>query len=117
VKRSGFEAVHLDSMLRISVSLAQNTNLDKMIDNRLLKHIVATNNPAIYVASPEDIIITQFQEYKAGGEVADDQWNDTLGVLKVQGPHLNITYMVQWAERLNVTNLLKQACDDAGLKR
>jgi hypothetical protein len=115
-KRLGFEAVHLDSMLKVSVSLVQNTDLDKMIDNRLLKHIVATNNPAINVASPEDIIITQFQEYKAGGEVADDQWNDILGVLKVQGPHLNIIYMEQWAERLNVTSLLKQACDDAGLK-
>jgi hypothetical protein len=115
-KKAGFETVHLDSMLKISVSPAKNTALDKMIDSRLLKHIVAANNPTINVASPEDIIITQLQEYKAGGEVADDQWNDILGVFKIQGESLDSIYLGYWASELGFAHLLTSAYFDAGLK-
>src|SRR5581483_9159519 len=91
--QTSFEAIHLESMLKISVSLAQNTAFDQAIYNRLQQHTVAENCPAISVASPEDIILMQLQEYKAGGEIADDQWNDILGVFKVQGKALNLAYL------------------------
>ncbi len=114
-KKTGFEAIHLDSLLKINISLAQSTTQEKMIESRLLKHIIAANYPAINVASPEDIIITQFQEYKANGEVTDDQWNDILGVFKIQGETIDSTYLGYWTSELDLAHLLKNAYFDAGL--
>jgi hypothetical protein len=49
-------------------------------------------------------------------EVSDQQWNDILGVLKVQGTNLDMAYLQHWAANLNVTDLLERAFVDAGLK-
>jgi hypothetical protein len=51
-----------------------------------------------------------------GGEVSDRQWNDILGVLKVQRTNLDMTYLQRWSASLNVTDLLERALADAGLK-
>lgn len=115
--QTGFEGIHLESMLKISVSLIPNTPFDQTIYRRLQKYIVAENCPTINLASAEDIILAQLQEYKTGGEVADDQWNDMLGVLKVQGEMLDLAYLEQWADTLDLSHLLASACFDAGLKR
>lgn len=50
-----------------------------------------------------------------GGEISDRQWNDILGVLKVQEANLDFAYMLQWAETLGVDELLNRALTDAGL--
>src|SRR5579884_839051 len=112
-----FEGIHFEPLLKISVSLAQTTPFEQMIYSRLQKHVVAENCPAINVASAEDIILTQLREYKAGHQVADDQWNDMLGVLKVQGEMLDLAYLEQWACTLGLSHLLTNACFDAGLKK
>ena len=50
-----------------------------------------------------------------GGEVSDRQWNDILGVLKVQGTNLDMAYLQRWAVALKVSDLLERALVDAGL--
>ncbi|HPC62365.1 MAG TPA: hypothetical protein PKX23_17015 [Verrucomicrobiota bacterium] len=45
----------------------------------------------------------------------DRQWNDVLGVLKVQGARLDRGYLAEWARELGLTDLLCRAVDDAGL--
>ena len=50
-----------------------------------------------------------------GGGVSDRQWNDILGVLKVQGAALDFDYLRKWAAVLGVTELLNRALEDAGL--
>ena len=44
-----------------------------------------------------------------GGEVSDRQWTDVLGVLKVQGAALDLTYMKHSADDLDVADLLDRA--------
>ena len=51
-----------------------------------------------------------------GGEVSDRQWNDILGVIKVQDTHLDMAYLQRWAANLKVADLLELALVDAGLK-
>ena len=53
--------------------------------------------------------------YRDSGTTADDQWNDILGVMKVQAPTLDITYLRLSAPLLGVTDLLEKALNDAGL--
>ena len=43
------------------------------------------------------------------------QWNDILGVLKVQKNLLDMKYVKYWASELGVTDLLKQVLSDAGI--
>lgn len=43
-------------------------------------------------------------------------WNDVLGVLKIQKQLLDTTYLLYWAQQLQMTRLLQQAFDNAGLE-
>jgi len=49
--------------------------------------------------------------------VSDRQWRDVLGVLKVQADKLDITYLTQWAATLNLTEMLTQALQQAGVTK
>ena len=51
-----------------------------------------------------------------GGCISDRQWHDVIGVLKVQQTLLDKEYLQYWASELELTNLLKQAYRDAGIK-
>lgn len=67
----------------------------------------------LYFISPEDIILSKLRwRIKSQSE---KQWQDVLGVLKVQGELLIFDYLREWAENLDVTEALEQACQEAGL--
>lgn len=51
-----------------------------------------------------------------GGCTSDRQWNDIIGVFKVQQSLLDMKYLQYWATELDLTTLLKQAYHDAGIK-
>lgn len=65
--------------------------------------------------SPEDIILIKLDWYKSAGESLSHQWNDILGVLKVQGVKLDLDYLKTWAKELNVSKLLERALKDVGI--
>jgi len=47
--------------------------------------------------------------------INDAEWNDLLGILKVQGTRLDLTRFTWWAHQLGAGHLLPQELDDAGL--
>ena len=51
--------------------------------------------------------------YRKGGEVSDRQWEDVLGVLRVQSGMLDEAYMSRMAEEVGVADLLTQALSEA----
>jgi hypothetical protein len=61
------------------------------------------------VASPEDIIPAKLAWFRKGGSVSARQWNDVLGVVRIQGDRLDRAYLNEWAERLGVRELLDDA--------
>ena len=67
------------------------------------------------VASPEDTVLLKLRWYRLGHEVARQQWSDAVGVMKVQGNALDVGYLMEWARRLQVADLLQKALQDAGL--
>ncbi len=60
-------------------------------------------------ATPEDIILAKLARFKKGGSVSARQWNDVLGVVRIQGDRLDRAYLNEWAERLGVRELLDDA--------
>ena len=53
--------------------------------------------------------------FRRGGGVSDLQWRDVLGVLKVQGPALDVAYLRDIARQVGLEQLLDRAMSEAGL--
>ncbi|HEX6551607.1 MAG TPA: hypothetical protein VF026_02510 [Ktedonobacteraceae bacterium] len=114
-RRSSFNVIHLESILKIDVFVAKSRVFDQEEFRRVrLKTLEGSDRP-FYVASPEGTILNKLEWYRMGGEVSDRQWNDILGVLKVQGTNLDMAYLQRWAVALKVSDLLERALVDAGL--
>lgn len=75
----------------------------------------AGETDTIYVATPEDMILQKLRWYQMGGEVSENQWKDVQGMLKVQGNALDFAYLNHWAQELQLTDLFRRACEDAGV--
>ena len=45
-------------------------------------------------------------------ETSKNQWNDVLGILSVLKDELDEGYLITWAERLGVGDLLERASDE-----
>ena len=115
-RRSSFNVIHLDTMLKVDVYIPKFRSFDQEELRRAQQEVLLEGTRLFNVASPEGTILNKLEWYRMGGEVSDRQWNDILGVLKVQGTNLDMAYLQRWAANLNVTDLLERALVDAGLK-
>lgn len=71
---------------------------------------VFTGGPLeLAVSSPEDVILSKLRWYRQGGGVSDQQWNDVLGVIAVQRDKLDLPYLREWAQYLDLSDLLERA--------
>ncbi len=115
-RRSSFNVIHLDTMLKVDLFIPKSRLFDQEELRRAQQEVLLEGTRSFNVASPEGTILNKLEWYRMGGEVSDRQWNDILGVLKVQGTDLDMNYLQKWAASLNVTDLLERALVDAGLK-
>ena len=115
-RRGSFNAIHFDSGLKVDVFIPKSRLFDQEEVRRAQPEVLIEGTRPFNVASPEGTILNKLEWYKMGGEVSDRQWNDILGVLKVQGTALDMNYLQRWAAALAVTDLLERALVDAGLK-
>ena len=114
-RRSSFNAIHLETMLKVDVFIPKARLFDQEELRRVRLQPLVENTRPFYVASPEGTILNKLEWYRMGGEVSDRQWNDILGVLKVQDSNLDMAYLQRWAVALKVSDLLERALVDAGL--
>ena len=115
-RRSSFNVIHLDTMLKVDIFIPKTRLFDQEELRRVQQEVLSEGTRPFNIASPEGTILNKLEWYRMGGDVSDRQWNDILGVLKVQGTNLDIVYLERWAADLNVTDLLERAFVDAGLK-
>ena len=114
--RRSFNVIHLDTMVKADIFVFKADAFGHSQFARRAGKQLSPDHPAsIYVASAEDTVLAKLQWYREGGEASDRQWNDVLGVLKVQGPTLDRAYLREWARELRLVDLLDRALDDAGL--
>ncbi len=113
-RRSSFNVIHLDSMLKVDVFVPKPRLFEQEELRRVQLKTLEGSTRSFYIASPEGTILNKLEWYRMGGEVSDRQWNDILGVLKVQGTNLDMAYLQRWATALKVDDLLERALEDAG---
>lgn len=112
--RSSFNVIHLETMFKVDVFVRKQRPFEQAQFERRTDQVVATDpERTAYVASAEDTVLTKLEWYRVGGEVSDRQWQDVLGVLKVQGERLDLAYLRRWAAALEVADLLEWALTEA----
>ncbi len=115
-RKSSFNIIHLESLYKVDIFILQEHPFDLQAFARRVQKKVSEDNPQEpFFSTPEDIILNKLKWYKDGGGVSDRQWNDILGVLKVQGTDLDMQYLSQWAEKLSLSTLLEKAIEEAGV--
>jgi len=116
-RQSSFNIIHLETMLKIDVFISKNAPYDIETLKRRRKDTLDEDQATadFYLASPEDIVLNKLIWIRLSGGISDRQWNDVLGVLKVQENSLDKKYLRHWASELKVEDLLKKAFQDAGI--
>ncbi len=115
-RHSSFNIIHQDTILKVDVFIPKSRLFDQEELRRAQQEVLLEGTRPFNMASPEGTILNKLEWYRMGGEVSDRQWNDILGVLKVQGTNLDMAYLQKWSANLKVTDLLERALVDAGLK-
>jgi len=105
--RSSFNVIHLSTMFKIDVFLSKNDDLSREEMSRREKYqVTEEKGQDLYLASAEDIILSKLQWYKSGGCVAERQWNDVLGVLRIVDKRLDFIYLQDRAKKRGLISLL-----------
>jgi hypothetical protein len=113
---SSFNLIHFETMLKIDVFIHKDQPYaNQVFVRRKDKEVSEDFLEKFSFPSPEDIILIKLDWYKSSGESLSQQWNDVLGVLKVQGVKLDLDYMNKWAEELSVSMLLRKSFLEAGI--
>ncbi len=116
-RRTPFNVIHLEEAFKIDVFLVLRAPWAQLQMARRRPISINPDDPSetLYFSSPEDIILHKLDWYRQGGGVSDRQWNDVLGVLKVQAAGLEAEYLRHWASELALTDLLDRAVHQAGV--
>ncbi|MEW6213313.1 MAG: hypothetical protein AB1631_33760 [Acidobacteriota bacterium] len=110
-KRS-FNVIHLESMFKIDVFVAKQSGFEAVqLERRQLEVLKPDPQRTAYVATPEDTILAKLVWYRKGNEISDKQWQDVLGVIRMQVGHLDLEYLRRWAAELGVADLLARAME------
>lgn len=115
--RSSFNLIHLETMVKVDVFLLKARPYDRQALQRARRDTLEEIPGAreFYLAAPEDVILNKLAWYRLGGSVSERQWNDVLGVIKVQAQALDFAYLWRWAGELGLTDLLHRAVMESGV--
>lgn len=78
-------------------------------------HLGAEPARPLHFSSAEDIVLRKLEWYRKSHEVLERQVRDVLGVLKHQGPLLDLPYPRRMAAGLDLSDLLERYLAQAGL--
>jgi hypothetical protein len=113
--RHSFNLIHLETMVKVDIFVAKDDAFTRSQLTRRSKKILSPDPPfSAFLATAEDTVLSKLQWYRAGNEVSDNQWNDVVGVLKIQGSTIDLTYLKEWAATLELSDLLDRALGEAG---
>ena len=108
--KTSFNAIHFTAVQKIDFFVHKQDDYSaEEMRRRFAVAVDETANNRVFIASPEDIILQKLVWYKMDSRVSERQWTDVLGVIKVQGERLDRSYLIRWAEKLAITDLVNEA--------
>jgi hypothetical protein len=114
--RSGgsFNVIHLRTAMKVDVFVA---GRDPFNQERLRCRTpirVSVDPPvSLFMDTAEHSVLRKLEWFRRGNEQSERQWRDVIGVLRVQGEHIDQDRLNRWAVALRVSDLLQRARDQA----
>jgi hypothetical protein len=114
--RRSFNAIHFDSAFKVDFFVPSEEGVGRLqLARRQLERVTPEVAEEFYVATAEDTVLAKLLWFKSGGAVSERQWSDVAGVIKVQGARLDLEYLREWADRLDVRDVLERALGESGV--
>ncbi|MFH1620104.1 MAG: hypothetical protein ABIG11_09425 [bacterium] len=108
-KQSSFNLIHLETAFKVDIFPLKTDEYSKQAFARRRKQpLFMEGGAAIWLQSPEDVIISKLLWHKSGGETSKNQSSDISGVLKTQAGALDMKYLNFWLERLGLSDLFRK---------
>lgn len=108
---SAVNLIHQETSIKIDLFVAGGTALDAQQLARRVR--VAVGGRVIYVHPPEDILLQKLRWFRLSGESSQRQWRDAVGIVRVQGDHLDRAYVRRYARALDVEALVERILSSA----
>lgn len=115
-RRGSFNLLHRQTMFKVDVFLPKDAFDLAQLERRLPEKLHKDDERSIFVASAEDTILAKLKWYRMGNEVSDRQWQDIIGILKLQKDKLDNNLLRQWASKIGVADLLARAFNETGIE-
>jgi len=112
--RGSFNLVHRPTMFRVDIFVSKQRPFDQaqFKRGRVLK-LDERGNRMTTLASAEDTILGKLEWFRLGNDISDRQWQDVLGILRVQKDELDLDLLQDWASKIGVSDLLSKALKEA----
>jgi hypothetical protein len=98
-------------MFKVDLFILADNDFDREAMRRMQRGFIGTEDDVeeVWLASPEDVILSKLRWYRLGNEVSQVQWSDITMTLKVRRETLDFEYLQRWAEFLKLDDLLARA--------
>jgi hypothetical protein len=113
--------IHLDTLLKVDLILARSALWETALRPLIIAYQLDEDARPVRVASASEMILFKLARYqqdalsRQDGMHDDAEWNDIVGMLKVQGPDLDLALLEQWSRTLQVAETWQQALMEAGV--
>ncbi len=108
-RRKSFNLIHYETMFKVDIFIPKlDTAAREEMERRQQYQVSDSPQSLLYLASAEDIILNKLQWVQMGGGVSERQWNDVLGVIRIQHKKLDRSYLVRSAQQKGVADLLQK---------
>ena len=115
-RRLSFNVIHLQTFFKIDLFVLPDAAFARQeFARRRRWPVSALEGGEVWIATPEDILLSKLRWYRDGGEVSELQWRDVIAILKSQGRRLDLPYLQAWAAEVGISDLLQQAMQEAGI--
>jgi len=109
-----FNIIHLETAFKIDIFLLGPSDFERQLVVRSkMVRLGETPESDLCFVSPEDVILLKLRRLSEADGFSENQWDDILGVLAIQGRALDFRYMTDYARNLGVEELLERAIAEA----
>jgi hypothetical protein len=113
LRQSNFNLIHLETMFKVDIFLLKDRQFAQNQLSRRVKRVLdKETGREVYFSSAEDTILAKLEWYRLGGEVSDVQWRDIKGILRLSADQLDMVYLNDSAQAMQIADLLERCLEE-----